>query len=174
MANTFIPIQSFTLSSPAVSVVFSSIPQTYSHLIVRFSARGTESNFTTSIKINLNNNTGTVNSYTNLTATGTTVSTNRTSGFPYVTAGTMPSASNTANTFGSCEILIPNYTSSTNKSLGVLAVSEGNTTTSGRTRISPIAGMVLDTNPVTRIDLTPDNFSFDAGSSFYLYGISNS
>lgn len=166
-------ITATTLSTPAASVTFNSIPQTYNHLLLKYSVRGTESNFTTGITLLLNNNSSTVNSRTTLTGTGTTASSSQSSLASLLFGGTMPSASNTASTFGSSEIFIPNYTSSSNKPFSLISVSEGNTTTSARTYIHTSAQLIRDTNPITRIDLTPNDFSFEVGSTFRLYGISN-
>jgi hypothetical protein len=77
----------------------------------------------------------------------------------------------TASTFGNAEFYIPNYTSSSFKSVSVDGVSENNAT-SAFAMLS--AGLWSNTAAITSIRLVSINAeNFVEGSTFYLYGISN-
>jgi hypothetical protein len=74
----------------------------------------------------------------------------------------------TANTFSSTEIYIPNYTSSNYKSISTESVQENNATTVA-THFH--AQLWSDTSAITSITLAPSGDTFDANSTFYLYGV---
>lgn len=77
--------------------------------------------------------------------------------------------SNTANTFGSCEIYVPNYSSSAYKSVSLDYVGESN----GASAIMGIgAGSWNSTAPITSMSLQGlSGSNFVAGSTFTLYGV---
>jgi hypothetical protein len=168
MANTYTLIASNVLSSNTATVTFSSIPSTYTDLVVRFSARGTAASPTSNISFTLNNNGSAIYSY-NL------ISNNNNSVFPYIQSSLtsfagaifIPAATATANTFGSHEIYIPSYTAATNKPLSTFAVAENNSTTDFDLQVD--AQLFRSTTAISRIDISGS--SFVAGSSFYIYGI---
>jgi hypothetical protein len=74
----------------------------------------------------------------------------------------------TANTFGSGQVYIPNYTSSNFKSFSMEGVSENNST---GTAMAMTAGLWSSTAAITSLQLTPLNGNFAANSTFYLYGV---
>ncbi len=81
----------------------------------------------------------------------------------------------TANTFGSIEYYIPNYTGSNNKSFFHDGTNENNSNANESIYQGFIAGRWGDTAAITRIDInaTPNSAAttFKQYSSFYLYGI---
>jgi hypothetical protein len=81
------------------------------------------------------------------------------------------SDSSTASTFGTADIYVPNAYSSNFKSISTDSVSENNATTAYATLG---AGLWSSTASLTSLKLIPSSGNFAIGSTFYLYGISNS
>jgi hypothetical protein len=171
MANTYIKIASNTVGSGGVSsVTFSSIPQTYTDLVIKASVRTSRGFTNDALSIKLNNNTssyssiditydnGGIASYTNLFGVGYTINTE--------------GDSNTANIFSNQEIYIPNYTSANNKSFSSESVIENNGTDA---RVEMMASLWANTSAVTSItiDVYTGNTLLQY-STFTLYGIKNS
>jgi hypothetical protein len=171
---TYTLISSNVLTGTAASVTFSSIPATFTDLVVRVSARGTATANTVGFIYQMNSDTGANYSYTNVQATGSTASSsnNVTEGYSNgIFAGYITGASATADTFGSAEVYIPSYTVSQKKAAGSFIVTERNATTGQY--ITANAGLWNNTAAITQIDLLLLSGSFVSGSSFYLDGISN-
>lgn len=171
MATTYKLIGSTTLTTTTASVTFSSIPQTYTDLLLKISPRTTNTSFGETIRIRPNNLT-TNGSARILRGFGT-----GSSSYTYSNVlATNNSLGNTATAsiFASIDVYIPNYTSSNYKSFSSDAVSENNAT-DGRQDI--IASLWSDTAAITSLVIDNDAgspFSFTANSTFYLYGIKNS
>jgi|LakMenEpi03Aug12_release.lakeMendotaPanAssembly.Ray.scaffolds.fasta_scaffold894859_2 hypothetical protein len=171
---TYTLISSNVLTTATASVTFSSIPATYTDLVVRWSARSAQANATTRININLNGVSGTSYSFTKLQATGTSASSANISGFDKWWGEYVSANNATSNTFGSGELYLPNYLSTVNKPASFFSVAENNTTANGDWYVSALASLATITSAITSVALTlntGDNFM--TGSSFYLYGISN-
>ena len=150
-------------SGGAASIDFTSIPSTYTDLIIKFSGR---TNTTTpNIMISLN---GSTSSFTNKVVYGTGSSAASTSYARFVGYASM--STDTASTFGNSEIYIPNYAGSTNKSFSSDGVHENNATAANA---GLSAGLWSNTAAITSISLTPDSGSFVQHSTAYLYGVSN-
>jgi hypothetical protein len=159
-------IESKTLGTAQASIEFTSIPGTFTDLVVVCSIRGT-----TSVAVNANLviqfNGSSANLSTRwLFGDGSGVSSGTTT-TGYV--GNLNGSTSTSNTFSSNQIYIPNYTASTNKSYSVDAVVENNATASGQTLV---AGLWSNTAPITSLlvrDSTGTNL--DTGSMVSLYGV---
>jgi hypothetical protein len=176
MANTYTLISSSTLASTGTSdFIFSSIPNTYTDLLIKISARLTGATTQDSMYVRFNGSSGgTDYQEINLRGNGTTAAGN----FPgtnqeYVVVGNaLPGSSSLAQTFSNTSLYIPNYSSSTKKSLSVEAVNANNTTTA---YLYLVSGLWNLTNAITSIKFTSASaYSFAQHSSFYLYGIKNS
>ena len=163
MANTLIPIQTYTLSSSAASVTFSNIPQNYTDLKVVYSSRDTSGSLLVSINGNSASLTG-----KGLYGSGSAANSENFSG----SLGLIGEPNSyTANTFASGELYFPNYTSSNNKSFSYEGVSENNATAA---YMEMIAGLWSNTSAITSITLTAGSSgSIFQYSTFTLYGISN-
>jgi hypothetical protein len=171
---TYTLINSNVLTTTAASITFSSIPATYTDLVVRYSARTTESGPNELIIYTLNGNTSSNYSTTTLIGNASSVISNRTTSAANIRAGWQSGNTATANTFGSAEIYIPSYTVSQKKPTGNFSAAENNNTGTADTYINANAGLFSITTAVSSITLTPINgTNFVSGSSFYLYGISN-
>jgi hypothetical protein len=163
MPANYVLLEKITVGAAgASSVTFSSIPQTgYTDLVLKASVRftggtdwfygsfnGSSANFTLKY-LQGNGSTafsGTITNHFGLGGKNTY----------------------TANTFSSTDIYIPNYTSSSFKSISTETVQENNTATVA-THFH--AQLWSDTSAITSITLAPSGDSFDANTTFYLYGV---
>ena len=174
MPSTYTLISSNVLTSSATSVTFSAIPSTYTDLVIRASARDSQSGGTIyqSIQVEFNADASSIYSVTILRGNGSAAQSTRFSGLSYTidSAGTN-SDSATANTFSNTEMYFPNYLSTTSKPYSEFAVAENNATLAG---ISTTADLYRNTSAITSLKLSTNGGSFLTDSSFYLYGIKNS
>jgi hypothetical protein len=175
MANTYTLIASNTLSSTAASVTSSSIPATYTDLVLRISARGLDAALNTeTMQFIINNSASAQYSYRNMRNFNSTATSDSSSGN---TAGTLSRVlnanSSTANSFTNYEIYIPSYTASQAKPISGAGGAEENATASYYNNAT--AALWNNTAAITSFKLQPNNSSaFASGSSFFLYGIKNS
>jgi hypothetical protein len=166
MANTYTFIASNIVGSGGVaSVTFSSIPSTYTDLVIKTSVRGNRADDTIEgFVLQFNGDTGANYTGRELFGSGTSTGSNT-----QARAGLVNGNLATSNTFSSNEIYIPNYTGSTNKSASIDGVTETNSATAYQTLD---AFLWSNTSAITSIYLGPNNGSgFLQYSSFYLYGI---
>ena len=159
-------------SGGVASVTFSSIPATYTDLVVKYSARVTASSVAPDgLGLQFNGDTGSNYKYLQLGGTGaSTFSNSGTNAFQF--GGQLTGASATSNTFGNGEIYIPNYTSANYKSASADSVTENNGTTANQ---NLVANLWQSTSAITSIKLYDlGGTNFVQYSTFYLYGINNS
>lgn len=174
-ANTYTLISSNVLASSAATVTFSSIPATYTDLVLRGSVRGDLAGVFTNLFIKFNSDTATNYSDTYLTTSnGTTAMSARDTSQAIGYVGLTDAATATTSTFGNFEIYVPSYGVSQNKPYLSMATLESNTASLGYANLA-LAGLWRNTAAMTSIIISPDSGSnFVSGSSFYLYGIKNS
>jgi hypothetical protein len=160
-------IQTVTVGSGgAASITFSSIPATYDDLQVVFSLRNSG---TSNVVTRLQFNADIASNYSSRLLYGTgssAASFAETRDSFYI--GNHPASSNTANTFGSQAIYIPNYRSTVAKSVSADTVEENNATASWQ-QIS--AHLWTGTAAITSIRIYPDSGNWVENSSASLYGI---
>jgi hypothetical protein len=173
MPLTYVNIASTTLASSQSNVSLSSIPQTYTDLMLVCSMRGNRQTNADPVNITLNNpftGAGTEYSYTTLYGTQgspTAVSGNNDSRI--YTPEIIPQQFMTGNIFCNLSIYIPNYTTSQTKSL---YLNGGFVRSSGATaNVTSLSGLARTTLPVTSIHFSTNGLNAD--STFYLYGIKN-
>ena len=167
MTANYVLLEKITVGAAgASSVEFSGIPQTgYTDLVVKVSARGTDSSVYAGIYVSFNgtayNSTGRFIEGDGSSASSATFSNGAISFIAGATA--------TSNTFGSTELYIPNYTGSTNKSYSSDGVGENNATLA----LAQLnAGLWSNTAAITSITLDAYlSNTFVQGSTFYLYGV---
>ena len=170
---TYTLISSNVLSSSTTSVTFSSIPATYTDLVVRASIRSVANG--TNIRVKVNNLTTSIYSSTFVFGDSTTAYSGRKSTATYLILddNSVPNSS-TASTFNSFELYLPSYTASQNKPLASFYTQENNASTAGSSYISANAGLIRTTAAITEIYFDLESLgSIATGSSFYLYVISN-
>ena len=169
MPDTFVKIASVTVGSGGVaSVTFSSIPQTYTDLLIKGSARSLRASDEDGMAFGING--GGATNWLLLSANGSSASSGTLSslGFGAAFVGRIPGANATANTFGSFELYLPNYTSNTAKSYSTDAVTENNGTTA---YMSFLAAYQSSTATVSSVILLASNANLAQNSTFTLYGI---
>jgi hypothetical protein len=172
MANTYVLISSNVLGSSATSVTFSSIPSTYTDLVVLWSVRSDSSAVSDTMKLRINSDSAGNYSWVYLLGNGSAGSSSENSALNYISLGAADAATATTNTFANGELYIPNYLSSTKKQMSTINVQENNTTSA---QIWSLASLWEGTAAITSLQLFPTTGpNFIAGSSFYLYGIKKS
>lgn len=170
MSTTRKLIQKITVASNTGSVNFVSIPQNYTDLVILTSTRRSTSTIFGQVIFRLNDNSNSVYSVRYFMGDGATVASYvQTSTFGFIGNATGNSA--TTNTYGNAEIYIPNYSSSNQKIYSSSAVGENNAST---VYMEYASGLIDETAPINKITLTTAGTGeIMAGSTFYLYGVSN-
>ena len=170
MPATYTLISSNVLSSSAASITFSSIPATYTDLVIKGSLRNTGGTTIVSTRITFNSIAGTAYSYTYVMGSGSAASSGNNSNGSNTLLSYHNGSTSTASTFSSLEVYIPSYTASQNKPFSSFLSQENNLTAAFTTAT---AGLLSNTATINSITLTPDANNWASDSSFYLYGISN-
>lgn len=176
MANTFIKIASATVGAGgASSINFSSIPATYTDLVLKLSARGAANFNPRNLYLNFNSDTGNNYPFRFLYGNGSSAGSSNSSSEGFTSTawvGYISGNTSTASTFGNAEIYIPNYAGSKYKSLSSDSVTENNATAA---YASLHAATWNSTSAITSIQLTCSNSeNFAQYSTATLYGIKNS
>jgi hypothetical protein len=173
MANTFVKIASVAVGAGgSATMAFSSIPATYTDLVVKVSARSTSSSG--DCQIVLNGSGGTAYSGKLLYGDGAGALSAGNSGVAQMSwgAGAINRSTTTSSTFCNTDVYIPNYTSSNSKSVSTDSVEENNATQA----YSQLAGSLwANSAAITSISLSPSGGgNFVQYSTATLYGIKNS
>jgi hypothetical protein len=175
MAITYTLIETKTLASSTAVVTFSTIPSTYTDLLVKGSTRQSGNSEGSQLGIRFNGSSASEYSRVLLFGFGNGVQTAGGSSETYARTAFAQSSTYTANNFGNFEICIANYTSSLFKSFTSDAVNE-TSATSYVYSLALYAGLWSNTATITSLSLSdyPGSTDFAANSTFYLYGIKNS
>jgi hypothetical protein len=172
MANTFEIINKVILTSAQSSVSFTSIPTTYTDLVLLSSYRGTHGDIFDQMRITFN---GTNNwSFYGVYGAGTSGSAG-TEGLSSQSSGKIAlgvGSTATANTFSNNYFYISNYLSSVSKSISSDVVGENNANSAFMGLYANLNATTAAVNSITLVSQNSANFV--SGSSFYLYGISKS
>jgi hypothetical protein len=171
MADTFTKIATITVGSGgAATMAFTSIPQTYTDLCIKMSARGTNTNGETRVTFNAISANYDVRV---LYGDGSTAaSTNYLASTTLQLLGSNNRSSSGASIFSSTELYIPNYAGSTNKSLLVDAVTEDNVTSGSTTQAGLHVGLSANTAAITSVTLAAA-LNFAQYSTATLYGVTS-
>ena len=167
MANTFELIASSTVGAGGTSsIVFGSIPATYTDLVVMCSLRNTG----TADQLRLSLNSSTAN-FSNrlLYGSGSTAGSLSNGGNENLISW-IDSTNETANTFANISFYIPNYASSNYKSVSTDGVQENNATAALASMTATLWSVTTAINAVT---LLPTANNFAQYSTAYLYGVKN-
>ena len=169
MPNTFELIASSTVGSGgAASIDFTSIPSTYTDLVLDVSLRTSQAVNANGCNLKFNGSTtsyseralfGSGASAASLNDAGTSIF------FWYIDG-----ASSTASTFGNASMYIPNYAGSNYKSVSTDAVTENNGTTA---YAFLNAGLWSNTAAINQITITAASGTLIEYSTAYLYGVKN-
>jgi hypothetical protein len=169
MANTFELIASYAATGSVSNIEFTSIPSTYTDLVLKFSLRSS-TNTATDIFLTYNG-TASGYSYRLLQGNGASASSRNGSGSEIKDDSGLNLSTYTASTFSSGEAYIPNYAGSTNKSSSHDSTLETNATTSYMTLT---AGLLANTAAITSVKIVPGAGNFVQYSTAYLFGIKSS
>lgn len=168
MALTYVAIATVTVGSGgAASIEFTSIPQTYTDLLVKISARNTGNG---SGQFMTFNSSSTSYSAKRLIANQGATVTSHNGGTTNIFLLAVDARA-TANSFGNAEVYIPNYAGSNNKSVSLDSVNEENGNTYAYDEIS--GALWSNTAAITTITLTPEAGNYAQYSTATLYGIKN-
>jgi len=148
----------------ATSIQFTSIPQTYTDLVVLVSVRSGSSNDVLFLRIN--GSTAATNSKI-LEGNGSTASANSSTTNTFVRFGTITSAAS-SNSFSNGAAYLPNYTGAATKTVSIDYVSENNGTTAYQTLVG---GSFPITDAITSLLVSNTGSSIAQHSTAYLYGI---
>jgi len=167
MANTYELIASSTVGSGgAASIDFTSIPSTYTDLVVKFSVRNSAGATWGTLTLNgSSSNWSLKNLYGDGSSTGSQSQTVNT--FTVMQNNT----GDTANTFTNSEFYIPNYAGSNYKSISYEQTRENNATAA---YIYLHALLWSDTAAINQVTLNAITNNFAQYSTAYLYGVKSS
>jgi hypothetical protein len=167
-------IQTVTVGSGgAASIDFTSIPSTYTDLMVVFSLRGTVAAGVSNAKLTFN---GSTSSYSGRTLMGfgsgngyseTNVD-QFSSPWPFINFYANVGSTSTASTFSNGSLLVPNYAGSANKSVSIDWVNETNAT-GAWSGIN--AGLWSNTSAITSLSIGAYSGNWVEYSSATLYGV---
>ena len=165
MATTYTLISSVTVGSGgASSIDFTSIPSTYTDLLVKISARNDSGG---NLFVTFNSSSASFSRRDLFANVPTVGSSNSSDNF----IGASNDSTFTANTFSNSELYIPNYAGSNNKSYSSDTVNENNATVSN---LRLLAGLRSNTDAITSLSLNAGSGNnFVQYTTAYLYGISN-
>jgi hypothetical protein len=164
MAPTYELIASNTLTADTASVTFSSIPQTYTDLIIISSARYSTGSSVGTINLQFNSDAASNYSYTYLQGDGSSATSGRGSSATIGVSGQGESSSSSAGTFSASICHIQNYANTTTFKTVLTRANS----TSSNTQLW--VSLWRSTSAVTSVNLI-GGYAFAIGSTFTLYGI---
>ena len=164
MPTTYEPIATNTLSSAAVSVTFSSIPATYTDLVLVFNGKSAQTGSSVNgFRCRLNSDTGTNYSNTFLEGNGSAASSFRETGNDFM------NISYISQTSASLGNVIANFNNYSNTTTYKTIVARGNNPS---VITNATVGLWRNTAAISTILLYRDlTNNIEAGSTFTLYGI---
>lgn len=162
---TFTLINSATVGSGgAASILFDSIPSTYTDLCIKMAIRTTRAEIIDDIFAKFNGSTA--------NQSGRIIYATPVLSFTTTNVGFATGSNNTASTFGNSECYIPNYASGNYKSWSADMTDENNSASAYA--LGLVAGLWSSTSAITSIELYAPSQTFVQYSTAYLYGISSS
>ena len=164
MATTYEPIATNTLGSAASSIVFSSIPATYTDLRVVFVGTATSA---TGLRAQFNSDTASNYSRTSLLGDGSSVYAQRATSVAFISLGINDNLSTTVPTMRTMDIF--SYAGSTYKTV----LTNESTDMNGSGAATVAVQLWRSTSAITSISLNLSTSTIAAGSIATLYGIKN-
>lgn len=165
MALQIYKIATSELTADTASITFSNIPQGYTDLKLVVSSRTTNAAISGEVDIQFNGLT------TNLSAKALQGSGSAAASYSLasrIAISDTSGATATANTFGSAEVYIPNYTSANNKSMSIDGIGENNATAA---YAELTAGLWSSTAAITSLTVISYNALLTQYTTATLYGI---
>ena len=168
--GSFESIATVTVGSPQSTITFSSIPQTYKHLQLRITGRGTNASNQQEMAMTYNGNTSGVYSRHLLYGNGSSIEADGRGGTdPTFFMCWIAGGNATANAHGICIVDIMDYTSGKTKTTSVLTALDRN----GGGLVGIESSHFDSTSGISSISMItqPAGNNFAQYSSFALYGI---
>jgi hypothetical protein len=165
MASTYEPIATTTITGSAAPITFSSIPSTYTDLVLIFNGQSSRAATSDDFTVQLNSDTAANYSETQMQGNGTTASSSRGSGSTMF-GNTNCRVGGTTGAISNVILNLNNYVNSTTYKtvLARLSVTDSNATTA--------VGLWRSTVAITTIKIsTSTSGAFTVGSTATLYGI---
>lgn len=159
-ANTYVALATYTIPSAAASYTFNSIPSTYTDLVLVSNAQRS-GNSGNPIRYQLNSDTGTNYSQTNLYSYSTTGASDRTTSVNYIETYGLPTSPNWATEI----VQFNNYS---NSSAYKTAIIRG---ANAIQQTIATVGLWRSTSAISSITVYVVTDNFSVGSTFTLYGI---
>ena len=159
--STYTPIATTTLGSAQSSYTFTSIPQTYTDLVLISSAKVTSGTY--DLTCRLNGDTGANYSWTNLLGNGSGAGSTRYSGYTYAQLDNWGYIDTTIFNVNIANFM--NYANSTTYKTILARASNAGTGTDAN------VDLWRDTSAITSIQVLSNGGTFTAGCTFTLYGI---
>jgi hypothetical protein len=170
-AGSFSLIQTQALAADAGSVTFSAIPGTYEHLMILWTARGTDAG-NPDVYLQFNGDTGANYDRELLVGVSAAPASGATVGQTALQAiGTMPGSTADAGRAAGGTIRIASYARTTFWKTAVGDFSDIRATSAGNQLAGMAGGIWRSTAAITSVTLLPSAGNFLAGSVFSLYGI---
>jgi hypothetical protein len=164
--STYTPIATNTLGTAAATVTFSSISGTYTDLVLVAQVRSARAAADDSLYIQVNGDTGSNYSVTDLKGRAGVASSSRaTSQTKMVVANNIVAASGTANVFDPVINHFMNYSNSTTNKTVLSRAS------SAEQEVAALVNLWRSTSAITQIVIYCASANIAAGSTFTLYGI---
>jgi hypothetical protein len=159
MPSTYTPIVTTTLGSDQATIEFTSIPQTFTDLVLIGGVSSTDGTFNRALRVQFNSDTSSLYSTTNIYGESSIVTTSSPNS-SFIGVCEMPLGSN----FMTVKLQASNYSSTIKNKT---TVSSG-----GSANISTLAaGLYRSTSAITSLKLLLSGQSFRTGSTITLYGI---
>lgn len=163
--GTYTLIASNTLGSATNTVTLSSIPATYTDLILVYSGRGSGAGSNAGVGLRFNSDTGSNYSRTYLDGDGSTASSGRNTSMSSIYCGNVPDGGVAAGTFDGGIIHIMDYANTTTYKTQIIRSGPVNL------RTDAIVSLWRSTSAINSITFVNLDNNFVAGSTFKLYGI---
>ena len=160
-----------TASPTTGGIIFSSIPQTFTHLQLRVFLRSTNTGVQDFNYTRFNSDSSASYVAHDLVGDGASASSSYYNARSYNWLTDIPGGTSTANLFGNAVIDILDYTN-TNKYKTVRSIGGYDANGSGTVQLA--SGLYMSTNAITTIQCEPGNAYAAAGSVVCLYGIQTS
>jgi hypothetical protein len=153
----------------AADITFSSIPATYTDLVVKLSSRSDTAASSVGNFVQFNADTSTANyAFVQLVGDGSNAGSTSAATTTGVLFQRNTGSIATANTFGNSEMYIPNYTSANHKSVSNDGVTENNATAASAVLV---ASLWKNTAAITSMKIFPGAGNFVQYTTATLYGI---
>lgn len=174
MANTFELLASSTVGAGGASQIhFTGLSTSFKDLYICTSVRSDDAGVRTSLLITVASSASNYSSKLVRAYDNTTVD-SASGGSSSINTFRVPAAGNTSSVFSNDSFYLPNYSSSSYKSMSLDNAMETNLSSGTTNYLSLSAGLWSDTTAISQVTFTLGSGNFVQYSSAYIYGIKSS